>query len=200
MDTSVDTKTCAKCGRALPAAKFLGLTSECADCTWERLCQLAEANLNNTVAHQPSYQKADPNVFRRGYRRYHKKNREKILERMRRRFAAKERHQGLLAQAEAGYLKPEAPMRKRRAHRRGAGGAHTIEDVQRLYDEQEGRCFYCGRELNGKYGLDHKTPLSRGGTDRPENLCCACKLCNWLKDEKTAEEFVKYLANLSRCP
>ncbi len=89
-------------------------------------------------------------------------------------------------------------MLKRRGPRHGAGGSHSIEDVERLYDEQEGRCFYCGKELNAAYSLDHKTPLSGGGTDWPENLCCACEWCSSRKQNKTAEEFTEYLINLRR--
>jgi len=185
----VDTKTCPTCGRVLPAAEFVssvfGLPSECTECAWERMCQIPEEDLA---------------VFARVYRRYRGKNRYEIVERMRRRLAAKERHEHLSAQAEAGYVGFAAEMRKRRARRHGAGGWHTIEDVQRLYDGQGGRCFYCGKELDGKYDLDHKTPLSRGGTDWPENLCCACELCNSRKHEKTAEEFMEYLVNMRRCP
>lgn len=189
VDTSEDTKSCISCGRVLPAAEFVssvpGRNSECRDCAWERMCQIPEE---------------DHAAIARFYRRYLGKNRDKILERMRRRFAADPRHQGLSAQTEAGYVGFAAQMRKRRARRHGAGGWHTIKDVQRLYDEQGGRCFYCGKELNDKYDLDHKTPKSRGGTDWPENLCCACEQCNHRKQEKTAEEFMEYLVNLRRCP
>lgn len=186
MDPSFDTKCCIKCGRELPAAEFvsgtLGLASkECTDCVWERMCQLAVTEPDGATAHQ---------------RRYYGKNRDKILERLRRRSAADPRRQGLLA--EAGYVGFLAQMRERRARRHGAGGWHTAEDVQRLYDEQGGRCFYCGKELDGEYDLDHKTPLSRGGTDWPENLCCACELCSYRKQKKTAEEFREYLASLRR--
>jgi hypothetical protein len=203
VNTSADTKICTKCGRVLPAAELgsetLILTSECPHCAWERLCQLTEADLHKIAADPRSPQKANPDVFRRGYRRYYGENREKIRERLRRRFAADPGHEGLLVQAEAGHVEFTAQVRKHRTRRHGAGGSHTIEDVKRLYDEQGGRCFYCGKELNGVYELDHKTPLSRGGTDWPENLCCACEWCSCRKQKKTAEDFMEYLTELRRC-
>lgn len=163
------------------------------------MCQLGQTDLDKTAVDKPSYQQANPDIFPRGYRRYYGKNRGKILERLRRRFAAHPQHERLVAPAEAGYVEFGAEMRKRRAPRHGAGGSHTSEDVKRLYDQQEGCCFYCGKELNAQYELDHRTPLSRGGTDWPENLCCACDWCNRRKHMKTAEEFMEYLTNLRRC-
>ena len=202
MDTSADTKTCATCGRALPTAELgsqtLILSSECPHCAWERLCQTTEVDLDRTAAYERPRQEADAAVFLPRYRRYYGKNREKILERLRRRFAPDSRLERLLPQAEAGYIEFAAEMRRRRPRKHGAGGWHTSEDAKRLYEEQGGRCFYCGKELNGEYDLDHKTPLSRGGTDWPENLCCACGLCHRLKENKTAEEFMECLTNLRR--
>jgi hypothetical protein len=187
VDTSADTKSCITCGRVLPATEFAssvsGLASECRDCAWERMCRIPEEDLA---------------VIARVYRRYRGKNREKILERMRRGLAVDPQRQGLSAQTEAGYVGFAARMRKRRARRHEAGGWHTTEDILRLCDEQGGRCFYCGKELNDKYDLDRKTPKSRGGTDWPENLCCACEQCCHSKQERTAEEFVEYLADLRR--
>lgn len=195
VDTPGDTKTCPKCGRTLPTAEFPSGTvdctfDECRSCQWERLSQIPKADLEKTAAHRRSPQDADPQVFARsGYRRYYGENRERVLECMRRRSTAG---------AEAGYIEFGAQMLKRRDPRHGAGGSHSNEDVERLYEEQQGRCFYCGKELNGQYDLDHQTPLSRGGTDWPENLCCACEWCTSRKQNKTAEEFMEYLINLRR--
>src|SRR4051812_685619 len=63
-------------------------------------------------------------------------------------------------------------------------------------------CYYCRRPMikgvrhkNGKLmdhalTLDHKTPLSRGGSDRPENLCFCCRRCNTEKANLTVKEFM----------
>lgn len=199
---SVDTKRCSTCGRALPRAEFgsetLALTSECPHCAWERMCRLTEVDLERIAADQRSYEKASPDVLPRSYRRYDGENRDAILARLRRRYAADPRRERLSVQAEDGYVEFTAETGKRRAPRHGAGGSHTVEDVKRLCDEQRGRCFYCGKELNSAYELDHKTPLNRGGTEWPENLCCICEWCSSRKEKKTAEEFVEYLANLRR--
>ena len=64
-------------------------------------------------------------------------------------------------------------------------------------------CTYCSREVvTGKFGgyrlatIDHKLPLSRGGSWKRYNLTCACKRCNELKGDMTAEEFLELPAYL----
>jgi len=136
--------------------------------------------------------------LRRGYRRYRGDDPYRTLEHIRSRLAAGSGARGLLARAETGYVGFAAQLRKRRTRRHGAGGWHTPDDVRRLYDQQRGCCFYCGAELNARYAVDHKTPLSRGGTDWPENLCCACEYCVSHKEERTEEEFADFLARMRR--
>jgi len=40
--------------------------------------------------------------------------------------------------------------------------------------------------------LDHKVPLSRGGTHSQDNLVAACRRCNNEKYTKTADEFFQH--------
>lgn len=59
--------------------------------------------------------------------------------------------------------------------------------IQRIV-EQSGKCFYCG--LPGlRLGIEHRLPVSRGGTDDPENIVAACRGCNSAKGQKTTEEY-----------
>lgn len=44
--------------------------------------------------------------------------------------------------------------------------------------------------------VDHIIPLSRGGTDTPENLQCTCNSCNWLKGNKMPHEFTSFIRNM----
>ena len=63
----------------------------------------------------------------------------------------------------------------------------------------EKHCFYCGVDLllvkNRPFNpqrlvIEHKTPVSRGGTNANDNLVAACARCNVRKHKKTAEEFL----------
>ncbi len=53
-------------------------------------------------------------------------------------------------------------------------------------------CYLCELPIEfGKDSLEHKTPLSRGGTNLYENLEVACQKCNHKKHSKTEEEYRK---------
>jgi len=88
---------------------------------------------------------------------------------------------------------------------------------QRIYDSQNGRCYYCSRQMlplssrfQDLYGLsqldrmtneerrtvernipelDHMIPISRGGTHALDNLVYACRDCNQYKEMRTPAEF-----------
>jgi 5-methylcytosine-specific restriction endonuclease McrA len=75
----------------------------------------------------------------------------------------------------------------------------TIAIIQRVYEDnikQYGTltCIYCLKPIKfGKDTLEHKLPLSRGGTNARENLDIACVNCNSKKQDKTELEYVTYL-------
>lgn len=66
---------------------------------------------------------------------------------------------------------------------------------KRKWAEQSGLCFYCRTEIShynkrtNSLEIDHKTPISRGGSDADDNLCAACRPCNRAKHDMTAEEY-----------
>ena len=102
-------------------------------------------------------------------------------------------------QKEARRLYPEryrVKWAKRRAIEMNASGQFTPQDVLSLHEEQRGLCFYCNTALNGQYHVDHKIPLSKGGTNWPNNLCLACQPCNDSKLNKTPEEFLIFRQKL----
>lgn len=76
----------------------------------------------------------------------------------------------------------------------------TAED---LVDRDGSRCHYCGEETwlaRGEYWLrepqglmatvDHRTPKSRGGSDRARNLVLACRGCNTAKNKRPYLDYV----------
>jgi 5-methylcytosine-specific restriction endonuclease McrA len=69
---------------------------------------------------------------------------------------------------------------------------------RRMLEAQGHSCYYCDVPLFGVYHVDHMTPISRGGSNWPENLCIACPTCNISKGAKTAEEFMAYGAPVPR--
>jgi 5-methylcytosine-specific restriction endonuclease McrA len=67
---------------------------------------------------------------------------------------------------------------------------------ERITRDAGGVCAYCGVEVvigRRAYDrcatIDHKIPLSRGGTWKRYNLTCACLRCNQKKGSMTVEEY-----------
>ena len=55
-------------------------------------------------------------------------------------------------------------------------------------------CYYCEQTIPvGESHLEHKRPISRGGTNSRRNLVLSCARCNLKKGKKTHEEFFRYL-------
>ncbi len=62
-------------------------------------------------------------------------------------------------------------------------------------------CEYCGSITSKRKAfswcsatLDHRTPLSRGGKDEPDNWAVCCNRCNGLKGAMTQPEFEAWRA------
>ncbi|GIP22028.1 hypothetical protein J22TS3_23030 [Paenibacillus sp. J22TS3] len=49
-------------------------------------------------------------------------------------------------------------------------------------------CYFCGGPGDT---IDHLLPRAKGGHTTPDNCVCACNLCNQMKADKDAEEFMK---------
>lgn len=76
-------------------------------------------------------------------------------------------------------------------------GLLTIQTIQKVYEDNIKRygtltCYLCLNPiLFGEDHLEHKTPLSRGGTNKRDNLDIAHQRCNNKKFNKTEEEYRK---------
>lgn len=82
---------------------------------------------------------------------------------------------------------------RRRAILRGLSENYSIQDIKDLWKEQNGLCYYCGVNLKDDRHIEHKTPISRGGSNTKENLALSCPLCDWRKNNKTEQEFRVWL-------
>jgi 5-methylcytosine-specific restriction endonuclease McrA len=82
-----------------------------------------------------------------------------------------------------------ASWRRARARRRNAEGEFTEADTSRLLVEQRGTCNGCGGDIRETWTVDHIMPLSRGGSNWPDNIQLLCALCNSKKGNRTMEEW-----------
>jgi 5-methylcytosine-specific restriction endonuclease McrA len=75
-------------------------------------------------------------------------------------------------------------LRARRRHAR-------IEHVNRrkIIQRDNSTCYMCGRKLGyTEIVIEHKVPLSRGGSHSEDNLAVACAPCNSRKGSKLPAE------------
>lgn len=61
-------------------------------------------------------------------------------------------------------------------------------------------CGYCGDPDIMAISIDHKTPLARGGKNKPHNVHLVCLPCNRMKGAMTHEEFCALLSFLETQP
>ena len=90
-------------------------------------------------------------------------------------------------------------QRQKRRALKYIGGELSIKTIQMVYEDnikQYGTltCYLCLEPVPFKKDhLEHKIPLSRGGTNEYNNLAIACQHCNCKKHNKTVDEFLACL-------
>jgi len=85
--------------------------------------------------------------------------------------------------------KLKAQRTNRKARIRGADGSHTSKDIERILSLQSNRCACCLVCVKKSYHVDHIFPVSKGGSNYPENLQILCPTCNIKKSNKMPEEW-----------
>lgn len=78
---------------------------------------------------------------------------------------------------------------RRRAQMRDSTNHFSPEDIRNLLLHQEGRCAYCRQSFESDWHIEHVVPLSRGGSNGPENVVLACADCNLNKGARTLQEW-----------
>lgn len=87
--------------------------------------------------------------------------------------------------------------RSRRARLAGAEGSHSVEDLNKIFLAQRGRCAAClAKLMPGQTEVDHITPLVLGGGNGPENLQYLCLPCNRAKGGKDPIAFAQSIGLL----
>lgn len=77
-----------------------------------------------------------------------------------------------------------AKCARRRALKLAAGGSFTPEQIEDLFHKQRGWCACCKvKKLGTTFHRDHKTPLTRGGSNDILNIELLCAKCNQKKND-----------------
>ena len=76
---------------------------------------------------------------------------------------------------------------------RTVSSSDNARNIREMYEAMEGRCGYCGIpvfwDIPYDVHIDHITPLSRGGHNRPANLIISCETCNASKHDKSLDDW-----------
>ncbi len=202
-------KYCSKCNQNKDLVEFNnnkttkdGLQYYCRDCkakykypqklkeyyNTHKIIILAQTKVRQQIINREPYLKYQKEYHQKDY----EENKDKILEYFRQHYKKhKIRIKKRCDRWRRNNLKRASVISQRyRARKLKADGFFTLEDIEKIYIIQNGKCFYCDKELHGKFEIDHKIPLSRGGSNWPDNLCCSCKNCNCSKNNKTVEEYI----------
>lgn len=132
-------------------------------------------------------------VYMDDYRKTHKKEQQKL-------------NQEYCATAH-GRMMHRLKAHKRRVQKKIGTGINP-ENIEQLWENQDGKCAYCGKQMvryndldndlfrdeahNYRHdycNIDHVTPLSKGGLHEISNIVLACKACNMEKRARINPEF-----------
>ena len=186
----LQSKTCTRCKIELPAnpawfptqtTNSTGLNSWCRACHARLYDEQRAHRLAGMKVRYVRLMADNPEMLRGSRRDWQRANHEK-----KRSFERWWREQNL----DRSRAQSVASESKRRATRAKSGGRFTADDIESMYRAQKGQCWYCSGQME-KYHVDHRIPLSRGGSNSIENLVLACAPCNLSKGAKMPWELEK---------
>ena len=212
-----DTKKCTKCKRDLPLTEFhrannrpSGVRSQCKQCVCASRREYTANNLASIVERNRQYRAENHERVVENRRRYDAENREnrrqyridnrERLTEYKKQYRAANREK--IAERDRAYWKSErgkeisrAAVHKRRAHRLSNGGVFSSADIETIRKRQTNPktgkliCWWCDKPIDGSFEIDHRIPLSRGGTNDAGNLCLTHRSCNRQKNNKLPSEY-----------
>lgn len=184
-------KWCPGCDQELPATLelfspdkrgALGLKSYCKACAVKLSIDYRHANPEKHAASKKKWRGKNPDKVKKHKSESQKRNRPSANKR------SKKWNDTHPEQRRAATM-------RRIARKHDAPGTYGADDIKRMFDEQEGQCAYCGirifLDIPFDVHVDHIIPLSKGGTNYPDNLCLACQSCNQSKNKHLYEDWIK---------
>lgn len=90
----------------------------------------------------------------------------------------------------------QSPRRRAGAEVRRSKFKLPVEKRNAIFAQSGFRCHYCGAD--GDLTIDHKVPMSRGGSDDGDNLVACCRSCNSSKGTKAYDEFIAWRKSMAQ--
>lgn len=187
-------KTCCACDELKPLGDFQRTRrTKDGHQSWCKACRAAydAAHTAAKAVYDAGYRAANPERRRNWGRLWRARNAERVR-------ASRQRHAAAnCARVMRAYRANPEPFKvrakERRVRLRRIPGSFTAADIALIRETQRGLCAYCGSTLMANSPIEHMTPITRGGTNWPWNLCIACRPCNQRKFTKTAGEYLALL-------
>jgi len=161
------------------------------------------ANGEKVSGKYKQYWEKNAESLRAKKREYYAKNKEKITA-QKRDYVEKNKEAIRVKRSENGWKyndKARIQSSKRRALKKSADGSYTLSDVHDLMVCQNNKCSVCKKEISfgikNNFHVDHMIPLSRGGSNWPENLQLLCTSCNCSKNNLLPLEWAEKRARAS---
>ncbi|TQI72931.1 HNH endonuclease [Bosea sp. AK1] len=92
------------------------------------------------------------------------------------------------ARAASGRLKPYSPRHDPAGWTPRLPEKEWLPLTGQIYRRDGYLCAYC-KTVDGQFEIDHIVPVTRGGSNDPDNLCVACKPCNSSKGDRLLSEW-----------
>lgn len=205
MDTSnTTTKTCTKCGNEYPATteyfyrqkdgKY-GFRADCKECFLKGSKSYREKHVDEVRARARKYQQEHSEARKAYLAQWYAENKQRhmVYGREYRKAHVEQTRANSRKQyrrnLEFNRLKGRAKASRYYARKRLAVGTYTAADIQLQLKSQRGLCWHCGKPVGDTYQADHLIPLSRGGSNAPENIVISCAVCNQSRGAKLPQEW-----------
>ena len=135
-----------------------------------------EANRDRIKAQVSAYYAANREQIKAYVRKWTQENRDHVIQ----------RHTAYIA---ANGDKVRTWRRNYRSRKANAEGRCTPKQIAALYVHQNGLCAYCQISIEDRWEADHVIPLSKGGSNKIDNVVLACPGCNRRKSAALPEEW-----------
>lgn len=212
-----DHKKCTSCKKYLPStldffyvSKYYkdGLTYYCKEClkSQARAYEQRKTQEERSAYYKTRYQNNKHTILER-QKQYNKNNLEKVRA-MKRRYYPTHREEIKEYQREY-YIKNTDHIKNRvrnwkqnnkqqvrsinanrRALKKRSGGTFNDKDIALQFSAQGKICWWCDSPIELETcHIEHRVPISRGGTNWPDNIVLSCIRCNLSKGPKLPGEW-----------